>query len=159
MYGKGASYHRLVGREATYSLATMVLNNVDGPQLPEAEFDEEQRQTLSEWVAKYDSKYDVVGVYVAGATGSAAGGEEKVAVDGVAAPGPPSDVRPPEQAKPTRMKTKPTPSDGTPTPDFKKLLATPSPAPRLALAQPKLQVSSHASPPVILDLCAPKYSE
>jgi membrane-associated progesterone receptor component len=61
MYGPQASYHRLVGRDATRALTTMVLKSVDDGPLAEADMDETEKETLGEWVAKYDSKYEVLG--------------------------------------------------------------------------------------------------
>lgn len=62
-YGPDGPYHVFAGSDATVALATMsldkaVLNSADWKN---GDLNDAQQQTLSEWIVKFKSKYDVVG--------------------------------------------------------------------------------------------------
>jgi len=58
-YGPGAGYHIFAGRDATRGLALTSLDvkDVDNPSIA----DLTDLSTLNEWIASYESKYDVIG--------------------------------------------------------------------------------------------------
>lgn len=61
-YGPGAGYHMFAGRDASRALATMKFEDIESHNVDDLE--EESLQVLRDWIAKYESKYKVVGTLV-----------------------------------------------------------------------------------------------
>lgn len=59
-YGPGGPYHYITGRDASRILATMDMDGSD-PNEDISDLTVDQQESLQTWVAKYDSKYPVVG--------------------------------------------------------------------------------------------------
>eukprot|EP00300_Choanocystis_sp_HF-7_P042121 c888_g1_i1.p1 GENE.c888_g1_i1~~c888_g1_i1.p1 ORF type:complete len:115 (-),score=24.26 c888_g1_i1:157-474(-) len=59
-YGPGGGYGALAGRDASRALAKMSLAEED-LELPADDLTAEEQQTLSDWVARFETKYPRVG--------------------------------------------------------------------------------------------------
>eukprot|EP00455_Lapot_gusevi_P009817 TRINITY_DN1440_c0_g1_i1.p1 TRINITY_DN1440_c0_g1~~TRINITY_DN1440_c0_g1_i1.p1 ORF type:complete len:128 (+),score=28.10 TRINITY_DN1440_c0_g1_i1:82-465(+) len=58
-YGPGESYHIFAGHDASRALAKTALSPEELDQ-PIEDLDETQKNTLNDWIKKYDAKYPVV---------------------------------------------------------------------------------------------------
>ena len=56
-YGEDGPYSKLAGRDATYALAKMQTD----PDLCDSKISASEQKVLSDWIAKFESKYPVVG--------------------------------------------------------------------------------------------------
>ena len=56
-YGEDGPYGKLAGRDATFALAKMETD----PDKCESTLNDSENKVLSDWIAKFDSKYAVVG--------------------------------------------------------------------------------------------------
>ena len=65
-YAPGSNYHIFTGYDASRALAKMSLDVADLENPSIADLNEEQLQTLDDWVEKFKGKYTIVGRLVSG---------------------------------------------------------------------------------------------